>query len=355
MTAVASRVILFRMMHIVLLGSAALAPALRGLGHRVLTLGCIGEGFDIPLRHPLSAATFRSLLADRSFKPDLLVLADEGNVPLVVGLECLPWPQIFFSIDTFCNPWHVPFAHAFELALVAQRDFVPLFVDEGHAARWFPLFCRVTVSAQSPEEWLAARDIPVAFVGTLNPANIPDRQSFLNAFRALHPLVCLQGDFVPVFQRARIVLNQTAAGEVNYRCLESMGCGAALLHDSREHGFTELFVEGVNVLPPYLRLRAETAAASAREALARPYELAELALAGRELAAARHTDEARARELCTLAEPLLGSRAHEARLATLPRRRRLVSSAYGTLAAELPDSLAPLRDFYRDAAVQAYG
>ena len=116
-----------------------------------------------------------------------------------------------------------------------------------------------------------------------------------------------------------------------------------------------MFVEGVNVLPPYLRLRAETAAASAREALARPYELAELALAGRELAAARHTDEARARELCTLAEPLLGSRAHEARLATLPRRRRLVSSAYGTLAAELPDSLAPLRDFYRDAAVQAYG
>ena len=64
------------MMHIVLLGSAALAPALRGLGHRVLTLGCMGEGFDIPLRHPLSAATFRSLLADRSFKPDLLVLAD---------------------------------------------------------------------------------------------------------------------------------------------------------------------------------------------------------------------------------------------------------------------------------------
>ena len=97
-----------------------------------------------------------------------------------------------------------------------------------------------------------------------------------------------------------------------------MGCGAALLHDSREHGFTELFVECVNVLPPYLRLRAETAAASAREALARPYELAELALAGRELAAARHTDEARARELCTLAGPLLGSRAHEARLATLP-------------------------------------
>ncbi len=354
-TVVVSRVILSHMMRIVLLGSAALAPALRGLGHRVLTLGCMGDGFDIPLQHPLSGENFRGLLAGRGFEPDLLVLADEGNVPPVVGLECLPWPQIFFSIDTFCNPWHVPFAHAFELTLVAQRDFVTLFANEGHTARWFPLFCRFTASAQSPEEWLATRDIPVAFVGTLNPRNIPGRQPFLRAFRALHPLVCLQGNFVPVFQRARIVLNQTAAGEVNYRCLESMGCGAALLHDSREHGFTELFVEGVNVLPPYIRLRPETAAASVRNALARPHELAELALAGRELAAARHTADVRARELCALADPLLASRAHEARLAELPRRTRLMSSAYGTLAAELPDTLAPLRDFYRDAAVQAYG
>ena len=343
------------MMRIVLLGSAILAPALRALGHSVLTLGCMGDGFDIPLRHPLSVEAFRGLLAGRNFEPDLLVMADEGNVPPVVGLESLPWPQIFFSIDTFCNPWHLPFAHAFEFTLVAQRDFLSMFTAEGHPAQWFPLFCCFTAPAQSPEEWLASRDIPVAFVGTLNPKNIPGRQPFLRAFAALHPLVCLQGNFIPVFQRARIVLNQSAAGEVNYRCLESMGCGAALLHDSRHHGFAELFAEGAQVLPVYDRLVPQAAASAARGALARPRELAELALAGRELVAARHTADARARELCELAEKLLASRAHEARLADLPRRHRLVSSAYGILAAELPDSMAPLRDFYRDAAVCAYG
>lgn len=346
---------LLSMMRLVLLGSAILAPALRALGHSVLTLGCMGDAFDIPLRHPLSVEAFRALLAGRNFEPDLLVLADDGNVPAVVGLESLPWPQIFFSIDTFCNPWHLPFANAFEFMLVAQRDYLSLFTTEGHSARWFPLFCCFTGPAQSPEEWLASRDIPVAFVGTLNPKNIPGRQPFLKAFSALHPLVCLQGNFIPVFQRARIVLNQSAAGEVNYRCFESMGCGAALLHDSRYHGFADLFAEGVQVLPSYDRLMPQAAASVARDALARPRELAELALAGRELVAARHTAASRARELCKLAEKLLASRAHEARLADLPRRRFLLSSAYGILAAELPDTMAPLRDFYRGAAVQAYG
>ncbi|MCH5277843.1 MAG: glycosyltransferase family 1 protein [Desulfovibrionaceae bacterium] len=342
------------MMRVVLLGSAILAPALRALGHSVLTLGCMGDAFDIPLRHPLSVEAFRALLAGRDFEPDVLVLADDGNVPAVVGMESLPWPQIFFSIDTFCNPWHLPFAHAFEFTLVAQRDFLSLFANEGHRARWFPLFCCFTSPAQSPDEWLAARDIPVAFVGTLNPKNIPGRQPFLRAFAALHPLVCLQGDFIPVFQRARIVLNQSAAGEINYRCFESMGCGAALLHDSPYHGFTDLFAEGAQVLPAYERFVPHSAASAVREALARPRELAALAMAGHELVAARHTAAARARELCKLAEKLLCARAHEARLADLPRRRLLLSSAYGILAAELPDGLASLRSFYRDAAAQAY-
>lgn len=343
------------MMRIVLLGSAALAPALRRLGHAVLTVGSMGEHFDIPLRHPLTVSAFRCLLAGRDFEPDALVLADEGNVPLVVGLDSLPWPQIFFSIDTFCNPWHVPFAHAFDRVLVAQRDFVPVFAAEGHDTRWFPLFCRSAVPAQSPEEWLSVRDIPVAFVGTLNPKNIPGRQPFLDAFRKLHPLVCLQGDFMPVFQRTRIVLNQTAAGELNYRCFEAMGCGAALLTDSREHGFHELFAEGVDVMPPYARLRPEAAVLAVRDWLSRPRELAGLALAGLERVTRLHTDKARARALADLLEQALTARAQETRLADHPRRRRLVSSAYGTLAAELPDALAPLRDFYRDAAVQSYG
>lgn len=342
------------MMRIVLLGHAGLAPALRRAGHAVLTVGSMGDGFELPLRHPVTAARLAELLTERSFAPDVLVLADDGNVPSVVGLETLPYPLIFHSVDTFCNPWHVPFAHAFDHILVAQKDFVPLFTAEGHPAAWFPLYCLRADPPQSPDAWLAARDIPVAFVGTLSPKNIPDRLPFLRAFRKLHPLVYVQGDFEPVFRRARIVLNQTAASEMNYRCFEAMGCGAALLTDSLGHGLTDLFAEAVHVLPPYARLRAEAAAAGARWWLARPLKLAELALAGTEEVARRHTAEARAAGLTALCARLAEARAHESRLADLSRRRVFLSSAYGTLAAELTPDHEAMRLFYQQLAVETY-
>lgn len=177
------------MMHIVLAGNAGLASGLRRAGHAVFTVGSMGDGFDLPLRHPVTASRLTERLAERSFAPDALVLADDGNVPAVVGLEALPYPLLFYSVDTFCNPWHVPFAHGFDRILAAQKDFIPLFTAEGHPAAWFPLYCRHVEPPQSPEDWLAARDIPVAFVGTLAPKNIPDRLPFLKAFRKLHPLI----------------------------------------------------------------------------------------------------------------------------------------------------------------------
>jgi hypothetical protein len=341
-------------MRIVLLNSAVLAPALARAGHAVLSVGSMGTGFDIVLNHPLHCTRLEELLAARSFVPDALAQVDDGNLPLVTGLEELPYPLVFYSIDTFCNPWHVPFAHAFDHTWVAQKDFLSLFTGEGHAAEWVPLFCRHIEPARSPEEWLAARDVPVAFVGTPNPKNIPGRLPFLRAFRALHPLVLRQGDFVPVFARTRIALNQTAAGEVNYRCFESMGCGAAMLTDSAEHGLFDLFRPGREILPPYARFQAGSAAEAVRSWLSRPHELAVLALAGAEETRRGHTDDARAEALARLCAGLLDERAHLARLADLPRRKFFLSTAYGILAAELPPRLSEHRAFFAQFARANY-
>jgi hypothetical protein len=272
----------------------------------------------------------------------------------VIGLERLPCTTVFYSIDTFCNPWQVPFAHAFDHIWVAQKDFLPLFLGEGHAADWVPLFCRHVEPARTPREWLAARDVPVAFAGTLSPGNIPERLPFLRAFRDLHPLVFRQGDFVPLFTRTRIVLNQTAAAEVNFRCFEAMGCGAALLTDSIGHGLTDLFRTEKEILPPYARLQARSAASAARAWLSRPQALAELALAGRDAVAGRHTDDARAEELSRLCAGLLAEGTHEARLADLPRRIFFLSSAYGALAAELPPRLSGHGAFFARLAQENY-
>lgn len=94
--------------------------------------------------------------------------------------------------------WHLPYARGFDLVLAAQKDFLSLFTDEGLPAQWFPLFCR-SVDEAAPFD---ARDIPVAFVGTLGHKNNPGREPFLRNFRALHPLVMRAGDFFPVFRRS---------------------------------------------------------------------------------------------------------------------------------------------------------
>jgi spore maturation protein CgeB len=188
----------------------------------------------------------------------------------------------------------------------------------------------------------------VAFVGTLRPRNIPQRIVFLEQFRALHPLFMKEGAYQPVFARASIVLNQTAAGEVNFRCFESMACGAALLTEESLHGLTDLFTPGVHILPPYRRGDAAGAAAIARDWLARPDDLLRVAQAGRDLVRARHTDKERAAYLADLLEQAVAASAHVQRLRDLGRRRKLLSTAYAILCAELTEpSLREHRALYQ--------
>lgn len=335
-------------MKLLLLGWPYYADALRRLGHDVFVVGSVSIS-DVVLQHPLAPGRLLKILEEHSFAPDAFIYCDDGCLPPILGLENLPFPSIYLSIDTFCNPWHVPYAYAFDHIWVAQRDFLPLFWQDNHSASWFPLFANRYLAAQSessPEEWLAARDIPVAFVGTLSPKNIPQRLPFLKEFRKHHPLFMMQGAYEPIFKRARIVLNQSASSEVNFRCFESMMCGSALLNDGLGHGFDDLFAINTHVLSPYPAGHAASAAAIAKQWLAKPLELAQLALTGSRLVAEKHSDEARAAESVRLCHRLIEERRHEQRLSTLPHRRQFLATAYGALVAEMDDSLKDLREVY---------
>ncbi len=202
-------------LRILSVGGQYLTQSLRQLGHAVLSV-CPDPEADIPLPHPETARNLLEQAAGRGFIPDMLFYADDGNLPLLINPESAPCPSLYYSIDTYCNPWHLPYARGFDLVLAAQKDFLSLFADEGLPAQWFPLFCR-SVDEAAPFD---ARDIPVAFVGTLGHKNNPGREPFLRNFRALHPLVMRSGDFFPVFRRSRIVLNQTAFSEVNFAVLK---------------------------------------------------------------------------------------------------------------------------------------
>lgn len=330
-------------LRLLLLGGLFLRDSFRDLGHTVVTAGP-DQRADVPIFHPVLLSRLLERLAGQGFTPDAALFTDNGNLPQFIGLEDLDCPSLFYSIDTFCNPWHLPYAHAFDGVYAAQKGHAELFAAQGHEARWLPLFCpRALDDAEAP--W-AERDIPAAFVGTLRPRNIPSRLPFLKRFRALHPLFIKEGAYLPVFARSRIVLNQTACSELNFRCFEAAGCGAALLMEQCAE-LEELFTPGVNILPPYPRNDAAAAAAIARAWLADPEKLRRTAKAGRDLIAARHTAAHRARSIGRRLAVLARNGAHRRRLAERTTRRRLLATAFAVIGAELDQAqFAAHRDFY---------
>ena len=320
-------------MDILNIGASFLVEALRQQGHRLVSVG-LSADCDIRLVHPVNLARLMESFAESGFKPEACLWMDNGNLPFVLGMEEMPCPSLFYTVDTFCNPWHVPFAYAFDRVLVAQKGHVPLFPP--HAlAQWLPLFAPATIVSRIPVD--RERDIPAVFVGSLRPRNIPQRFTFLQQFQQLHPLILKEGDYVPLFSRAHIVLNQTAASEVNFRCFEAMACGAALLTEESAHGLTELFTPGVHILPLYPRGDAGQAADIARAWLHDPDALRRVAKAGCELVRSRHTTTERAAHVAALLREACAEAVHLPRLHDIDARRRHLSTAYGILAAELTD------------------
>ena len=331
-------------MRILILGGPFLNKAFEALGHEVLNVG-EKPNCDIHWTHPTSALKIGERIAGREFAPDFVLYCDSGNMPQFFDLEKLPCPSAFYSIDSYCNPWHIPFGHAFDVVFAAQKDYVELFAQCGIPTFWLPLF----FCSARPHYLEQARDIPVVFVGNIGARNNPGRKPFLESFRRMHPLVVAGGDYVPLFNRGHIVLNQTAVGEINFRCFEALACGAALLMEECSNGMGELFTPGEHILPTYARGDARQAAARAGAALGDPEALARIARQGRELVEQKHSDIHRAAEILRVMTSLLRDVPQLRRLLPENARRRgaLLASAYVFLASELDQPChAPHKDLF---------
>lgn len=316
-------------MNILHAGTPYFANAFSRMGHTVITGGIL-ESSDLRITHPASWRTLENKLQSGGFKPDLFIYADNGNLPYIVDPENIPCYSIFYSIDTYCNPWHVPYGHGFDFCYVAQKDYLPLFVDDGQKACWMPLFVQADSNIPHME-----RDIPVSFVGTLGHKNNPDRKPFLLAFNEYQPLRILSGDFRQIFAQSKIVLNQTAIGEVNFRCFEAMACGAALLMEKCDNGLLEIFTPGIDILPLFTRNRAREAASIASIYLKRPDALARIAKKGHELVMCKHTDFTRAEKILLDFSKYSQENISSARLANPEAFGCFTRTAFGMIAVEL--------------------
>lgn len=334
-------------MRILSVGGSDFVPAWKSMGHDVLTMGK-GSGHDVALEHPLGLHELWDILVSRNFKPDLTVWVDRCRPLEVFGLEQLPGVVIGFSIDQYCNPWHVPYSWAFDLFLVAQKDYLPLFADRRawRECRWFPLYCRLDSDRDDGLE----RDIPVSFVGTLDPPLNKTRWSFLQQFRKACPTIIQHGPYTKIFNRSMIVLNQSAVGELNFRLFQAAACGATVLTEDVPNGLRETFSPGKEILI-YPRNNAREAARIALNALTEPDRLREIALHGRRRVLREHSATVRAREIIRMADNLLILQAGKKRKAGKNLVREHMAKTYTFLASDTQLPLPPEhRKFYAEAA-----
>lgn len=334
-------------MNILLVGGAYIKDAMQVLGHNVVNANYAANS-DLVLAHPFYWKKIQCWLHTAEFEPDVVIYVDNGNLPLILDPQNIPVLSIFYSIDTYCNPWHIPYAHSFDHSLVGQKDFVQFFIDDDQKADWFPLFC----SRKLCEMQIKERDIPISFVGTIGHKNNPKRGPFLQKFKEYQHIEVLSGDFLPVFSRSEIVLNQTAFGEINFRCFEAMGLGCALLMEKCGNGLEDLFHPSIDILPVYKRNDAREAANIASIYLEHKKALNSIALKGRELIYNKHTDLVRAEQILAKTRELMTQNASMARLSNPASFANHTATAFGMLASELESNeMEVYRDFFHTIAV----
>jgi hypothetical protein len=284
----------------------------------------------------------------RGWTPDAILLGDDSNPLLVLGLEDAPCPTALLSVDTHHHAgWHAPLAAAVDVVFVAQRDYLPAFAAAGaDHARWLPLWAPDGLPPPATD-----KTHEVAFVGTLDPQLHPERAAFLRALAPRLPLHVAEGPWAGVFGRSRIVLNQTVRGDLNARVFEAMACGAMLLTERTGNGLLELFADGVELVT-YPRGDVEAAVGLARHWLGAEGERARIAERGRARVRAEHLESHRAAAvLAALAAPP-ASRRPAARHAGVARAHCVLAHLTSRLADLFPGSprYPLLREVYLDAA-----
>lgn len=306
---------------------------LTALGHAVYSIG-EAKTCNLELMSIMSAKQALKICMSQGFVPDVFFYADDSSLPHLWGVEELPIPSIFYSIDTYCHGWHGAYSHAFDYVLYAQgeeREKFPCYAEQ------FPLFAVNFAEEESREEWFKKRDIPIAFVGTLGHKNNPERNTFYTLFKAFEPIFITTGHFAPVYVRSRIVLNQSAAGELNFRTFEAMALGCACLADNvptEKNHIGEIFNFGVNSLPAYPRGDVAKAVDFCRHWLSKEKEndLYDIAMQGRKLVQEKHSVKARVLRLQELFQMLVAKQAVQERLTTIAERKKVIAQAFSYLA-----------------------
>lgn len=180
-------------------------------------------------------------------QPDLLVVADKSLPPFVLGVEDFPCLTAFYAVDSHIHSWFPRYAQAFDICLVSLRDDLELFLRQRLAPEqviWTPPFS--IPEPVSPAEAEAHEKLwDLLFVGKVDPLVNPERLAWMEAFRALEPRLHVQaGKYRQLYSQARLILNHSIHGDLNFRVFEALACGLPLMTPRIGQGLEELFTDG---------------------------------------------------------------------------------------------------------------
>jgi hypothetical protein len=318
-------------MKVLLLGNPYFGEDLAELGHEVKTARFECPS-DVPItRIPAAAEEIFSALPF-GWNPDLVLLGDESTHPLVVGLETLDVPLVWYAIDSHIHlQWHRAYAAVFDVILVAQRDVAPQYQYDPsrQAVHWFPLFCH----PRHARKLNLPKQHELCFVGTLNPRLNPDRVRFIRAIQERFPIYVATGDYVEVFNRSKVVLNQCVAGDINFRTFEVLGCGSLLLMERVGNGLEDLFQDRMHLVL-YDKGNVEQVVELTRYYAEHEAEREAIAAHGREAVLKAHTSRFRAETLLARLRSLDLSEMIRRRKAARPEIRFLLGAIYEYTAQE---------------------
>lgn len=218
---------------VVWVGHAYFAAHMRSAGYRV-----------IGLPRDLGVLGWSDIVSFSGFVPDVFIYGDCSAQPFLRDVESFPCPTVFYAIDTHIHSWYPRYAQGFDLCCVAMRDHLPDFAGhrlQDEQLRWLPLFardqdCRLEVHDEPSYE--------IVFVGKNDPVLTPGRYAMLKELSGRVPLSVLQGRYVELYARSKLVLNVSEHGDLNFRVFEALACGACLITPRVGHGLLDLFTEG---------------------------------------------------------------------------------------------------------------
>jgi tetratricopeptide (TPR) repeat protein len=236
-------------MNIILIQESHLKKGLEDLGHRVVVWDeCHQNDTSVHIKAVLDE------LAE--IRPDVILQIESLRNRLILeGIEEVNVLTAFYALDIHLNYyWHKEYAKLFDVVLVSQKDYIPRLKKEGiQNAYWFPW----AIDPDVLKDHQLARDLDISFVGMVDDHHRKKRAQIIKEISGrfhLHLFGTSMGNRIPqsemarVFSRSKIILNESIAGELNFRVFEALACGGMLLTERVKNGIQDLFQDGIHLI-----------------------------------------------------------------------------------------------------------